>query len=123
MLFKIIHTLVLLCYLNILAYQPETGTAVRHDDSLFNGESLLEKVLDDVLDVPIDESTDDVEIQYEDYRSLEQTVVVLSPFLLVLAILFSFEQFASYIKHPVYSGKKRHIIPGYYTYLHRFQPF
>ncbi|NGM65881.1 hypothetical protein [Sphingobacterium sp. SGR-19] len=123
MWFKIVHALVLLCYLNILAYQPETVSVIRHDDSLLNGESLLEFVLDDLLNLPLDHEADDVEILYDKYRVFEFQGPVLSFFVFVLAILFSFKQLASYIKHPVYDGKKRRIIPGYYTHLYRLQPF
>lgn len=123
MWFKIVHTVVLLCYLNILAYQPETGIAVRHDDSLLNGESLLEIVLDDVLALPIDKEAADVEILYDESRTYEHQEVSLSFFTVVLAVLFSFKQLASYVKHPVYDGKKRQIIPNYYTHLYRLQPF
>jgi len=123
MWFKIVHYVVLLCYLNILAYQPETGFAMRHDDSLLNGESLLEIVLDDVLALPIDKEAADVEILYDEYRSYESQGASLVLFVLVLAVLFSFKQLASYTKHPVYDGKKRHIIPGYYAHLYRLQPF
>lgn len=123
MWFKIVHALVLLCYLNILAYQPETMSVIRHDDSLLNGESLLEFVLDDLLNLPLDHEADDVEILYDKYRVFEFQGPVLSFFVFVLAILFSFKQLASYIKHPVYDGKKRRIIPGYYTHLYRLQPF
>lgn len=123
MLFKVIHYLVLLCYLNLLAYQPETGASLRHDDSLLNGESLLEIVLDDVFELPIDKETDDVEILYDEYRVHEYQASSLSLFVLVLAVLFSFKQLAYYAKHPLYAGKKRHIIPGYYTHLYRLQPF
>ncbi|TYR37014.1 hypothetical protein FXV77_07515 [Sphingobacterium phlebotomi] len=123
MLFKIIHSIVLLCYLNILVYQPETGFAMRYDDSLLNGESLLEIVLDDVLALPIDKDATDVEILYDEYRSYEYQIFSLPFFVLVLAVLFSFKQLASYVKHPVYDGKKRRIIPSYYTHLYRLQPF
>lgn len=123
MLFKIVHSIVLLCYLNILVYQPESGYAMRYDDSLLNGESLLEIVLDDVLALPIDKDTADVEILYDEYRSHEYKAFSLSLFVLLLTVLFSFEQLATYVKHPVYDGKKRRIIPNYYTHLHRLQPF
>ncbi|PRD46998.1 hypothetical protein [Sphingobacterium haloxyli] len=123
MWFKIVHALVLLCYLNILVYQPETVSGIRHDDSLLNGESLLEIVLDDVLALPIDKDAADVEIPYDEYRSHGQQALSLSLFVLVLAVLFSFKQLTSYIKHPVYDGRKRRIVPGYYMYLYRLQPF
>lgn len=124
MLQKIIHYIVIFSYINILAYQPEAeGMSMRHDDSLLNGESLLEIVLDDVLSLPIDQDAADVEILYDDYRPLEFQGLTLSLFTVVLFILFSFRQLAFYIKHPVYHGKKRHIIPGYYRHLYRLQPF
>lgn len=124
MLQKIIHYFVILSYINILVYQPEAeGTSMRYDDSLLNGESLLEIVLDDVLSLPIDQNAADVEILYDEYRSLEFQGLALSLFIVVLFVLFSFKQLACYIKHPVYHGKRRHIIPGYYRHLHRLQPF
>lgn len=123
MLFKAIHYIVLLCYLNILAYQPETGVVVRQDDSLLNGESLLEIVLDDVLALPIDQEAADVEILYDESRAYESQNLSLSLFVLIFAALFSFRQLALYVKHPIYDGKKRQIIPGYYAYLYRLQPF
>lgn len=122
MWYKIVHYLVLLCYFNILVYQPEIDV-VRQDDSFLNGESLLEFVLDDVLDLPIDEDTADVEIRYDEYRAYGYQGASLPLFILVFAVLFSFKQFASYSKHPVYAGKKRQIIPEYYRYLYRLQPF
>lgn len=123
MVFKVIHYVVLLCYLNILAYEPETGMSLRHDDSLLNGESLLEIVLDDVLALPIDKEAADVEILYDESRAYEYHNLSLTLFVLVLAVLFSFKQLASYVKHPVYDGKKRYIMLGYYAHLYRLQPF
>lgn len=123
MLLKVVHYIVLLCYLNILAYQPEVGIAAHQQDSILNGESLLEFVLDDVLNLPIDQEAEDVDILYDKYRTFESQGAALSLFVFVLALLFSFKQFVSYIKHPVYDGKKRQIIPGYYTHLYRLQTF
>lgn len=123
MLFKIVHSIILLCYLNILVYQPESGYAMRYDDFLLNGESLLEIVLDDVLALPIDKDAADVEILYDEYRSHEYQAASLPLFVLVFAVLFSFKQLETYVKHPVYDGKKRKIIPDYYKHLHRLQPF
>lgn len=124
MLQKIVYYIVIFSYINILVYQPEMeGMPMGYDSSLLNGESLLEIVLDDVLSLPVDPGAVDVEILYDEYRSLEFQGFALPLFVVVLFALFSFRQLAFYIKHPVYYGKKRYIILGYYRHLHRLQPF
>jgi len=123
MLLKLVHYFVLLSYINIIAYEGGEGNAVHSDDSLLNGESLLEFVLDDVLDLPVDEDAKDVEIRYDEYRALSYQYFVLPVFVLFLGTLFSLRQVEERIKHPLYDGKKRQIVPGYYTFLYRLKPF
>lgn len=124
MAFKLVHFFVLLCYINILAYEVGGNCYAENRTSILNGESILEFVLDDVLDLPISESAEDVEILYEEYRTTQQQAH-LSPAILVLLISFGFsiDPLVERIKHPIYTGKKRQIIPGYYAFLYRFKPF
>ena len=123
MLQKLIHYFVLLCYVNILAYEAGANTTIVHDDAILNGESILEFVLDDVLDIPIDKEAKDVEILYDEYRSIPYQHYLLPLFALVLGFFFCFKQLLEIRKHPVYDGKKRQIIPGYYAHLYRLKPF
>ncbi|MFD1771850.1 hypothetical protein [Sphingobacterium suaedae] len=123
MLLKLVHYFVLLCYVNIIAYEGGGNTVVHQEDSLLNGESLLEFVLDDVLDLPVDEDAKDVEIRYDEYRSISYQYFVLPLFVLVLGTFLTFQKYDEKVKHPVYDGKKRQIIPGYYRFLYRLKPF
>ncbi|TDS14511.1 hypothetical protein [Sphingobacterium paludis] len=123
MLHKLIHFLVLLSYLNILGYEASANIPEIEDDYLLNGESLLEFVLDDVLDLPVNKETDDVEIRYEEYRAIPYSDYILPIFVLILGTLFLFRPPTQDQKHPVYDAKKRQIIPGYYAFLYRLKPF
>ncbi|SFS61329.1 hypothetical protein [Sphingobacterium wenxiniae] len=123
MLQKLVHYFVLLCYINILAYEAGANTSMAHDDSILNGESILEFVLDDVLDIPIDKEAEDVEILYEEYRSIQHQYYLMPLFVLVLGLLFAIRPLLKVRKHPVYDGKKRQIIPDYYSHLYRLKPF
>ncbi len=124
MAFKLVHFFVLLCYINILAYEVGGNSYVENRTSILNGESILEFVLDDVLDLPISKSASDVEILYEEYRTTQQQAYLLPA---ILVVLFSFglaiAPIVERIKHPLYTGKKRQIIPGYYAFLYRYKPF
>lgn len=123
MLLKLVHYFVLLSYLNILGYEASANIPEIEDDYLMNGESLLEFVLDDLLDLPVDKETDDVEIRYEKYRFIPYPDYILPLFIVVLWTCFCFKQILSLQKHPVYEAKKRQIIPGYYSFLYRLKPF
>ncbi len=123
MLLKLVHYFVLLSYLNILGYEASANIPEIEDDYLMNGESLLEFVLDDVLDLPVNKETDDVEIRYEEYRAIPYPDYILPLFVLVLGAFFLFRPLTKDQKHPVYDAKKRQIIPGYYSFLYRLKPF
>jgi len=123
MLLKLVHYFVLLSYLNILGYEASANIPEIEDDYLMNGESLLEFVLDDVLDLPVDKETDDVEIRYEEYRFIPYPDYILPLFVLFLGAMFLFRPLTKVQKHPVYDAKKRQIIPGYYSFLYRLKPF
>lgn len=123
MLLKLVHFFVLGCYLNLLGYEASANIPEIEDDYLFNGESLLEFVLDDVLDLPVNKETADVEIRYEEYRTIPYQDYIMPLFVLVLGVFFTFRTLLQDPKHPVYDAKKRQIIPGYFTYLYRLKPF
>ncbi|MFD2967390.1 hypothetical protein [Sphingobacterium bambusae] len=123
MLLRLVHYFVLLSYLNILGYEASANIPEIEDDYLMNGESLLEFVLDDVLDLPVNKETDDVEIRYEEYRAIPYPDYILPLFVLVLGAFFLFRPLTKDQKHPVYDAKKRQIIPGYYSFLYRLKPF
>ncbi|NQD69225.1 hypothetical protein HP439_00630 [Sphingobacterium shayense] len=120
MLLKLVHYFVLLCYLNILAYEVGSGTAPVVSSPILNGESILEFVLEDVLSIPIDKSSD-IQIRYDEYRVILNYFLLLPLFVLLVGFVFSTRLLGEKARHPVYDGKKRHIVPGYYKYLHRLK--
>ncbi|WP_437919174.1 hypothetical protein [Sphingobacterium sp. LRF_L2] len=123
MLTKLVHYLVLLCYVNILAYEGGADYYLADNSYLLNGESILEFVLDDVLDIPIDEEAESIELRYDEYRAMPYQYYLMPLFVLAVAFLFHLTVVEQRKKHPVYDAKKRQIIPGYYTFLYRLKPF
>lgn len=88
---------------------------------MLDGGSLVEYVLDDLLDIPPGD-TEDLEIQNEDYRRYQT-----GSHLLVAAVLFCFLLLRKLIlplvtQHPFYKNKS-FCLPGYYAFLFRFKPF
>lgn len=124
MILKLVHFFVLICYINILAYEAGGNTYAVEQDSILNGESILEFVLDDVLDLPIDKSAEDVEILYDEYRSHSYQYHHLTPiFIIVFGLLLVFKLVSNDRKHPFYDDDRKQISLGYHTFLHRFKPF
>lgn len=123
MLLKLLHFIILLSYVNILAYEPSAGIVVQHDGALLNGESILEFVLDDVLDLPIDTDADDIHIRYDEYNTITYQHFYLPVFVLLLGAAFCFRLLVEDPKHPVYDDKKQQTFPGYYDFLYRLKLF
>lgn len=121
MVLKLVHYIVLLCYVNILAYEAGSGTPAMVHSPILNGESILEFVLDDVLEIPIDKTSVDIEIQYDEYRVLSNHFHLIPLFVFLVGFVFSFRFLADKVRHPIYDGKKRYIVPGYYKHLHRLK--
>ncbi|QBQ42396.1 hypothetical protein [Sphingobacterium psychroaquaticum] len=121
MILKLIHFFVLLCYVNILAY--EVGVNAHTHEGILNGESILEFVLDDVLDIPISKTSEDVTIPYDEYRSMSHQSYLIPLFVFLITISFAIASVMEQPKHPKYDGKKRQIFPGYYAFLYRYKPF
>lgn len=120
MFIKIFHFLSLFAYLNILAYEPADPNLKQ--DSVA-GESMLEIVLDDLMDIPIHTDGEDIEIQNEKYRVF-QTALNIMPAVLLLLALFLFKQIGKVVTaiHPFYKTKST-CRPSYYTHLFRLKPF
>ena len=122
---KIFHFLALFGYLNILFYQAGVNTNTRASNistQYFTGDSLLEFVLDDVLDIPIEVPEKDSEVQFDDYRIFNFNPQILSVFIFVLGLFYSALSILKQKKHPLYS-KKNACLSGYYQYLYRYSLF
>ncbi len=120
MFIKLFHFLSLFAYLNIIAYEAGDASVKQYS---FAGDSLLEIVLDDLLDIPMHNYEDGIEIPNENYR-LFQTGIYILPAILILFSFFLFKQIGKIIKisHPFYKTKST-CLPSYYTHLFRLKPF
>ncbi|WP_316818885.1 hypothetical protein [Pedobacter nyackensis] len=119
MFIKLFHFLSLFAYLNIITYEGG-DTSIKH---VFAGDSVLEFVLDDVLDIPMDSLAGDIEIPNESYRVFS-TVIHIIPAVLLMLSFFLFKQIGRIIviAHPFYKTKSV-CLPSYYSHLFRFKPF
>ncbi|HLS37704.1 MAG TPA: hypothetical protein VK023_05480 [Sphingobacterium bovisgrunnientis] len=119
---RLLHVIALLSYLNILCFEVKYCYA-QNLETIAVGETFIEVVLEDVLNLHHNEEAEKVpEIMYDDYR-----IFALSLGLLPIVLYFSWilrRIFASneQIKHTIYY-LKRLILPGYYTFLYRYRPF
>jgi len=122
MFVKLFHFLALFSYLNILAYEA-SNHSMNNNHTFFNGDSFIEFVLDDLLDIPFNEHAPDVEVPFDEYRIFNSGVHIM-PVLLFLAAFFFGKRFFTYIRtyHPFYNNKSN-CLPGYYLFLFRFKPF
>lgn len=122
MFLKLFHFLALFGYLNILVYEAGCNT-IQNGQSLFDGDSLIEFVLNDVLDIPVKQNNPDSEVMYDDYRIFHSGIYVLPVLFLITAFFFGLLPFI--IKkesHPLYRNKSI-CLPGYYSFLFRYKPF
>lgn len=122
MFLKLFHFLALFGYLNILVYEAGCNT-IQNGQSLFDGDSLIEFVLNDVLDIPVKQNNPDSEVMYDDYRIFHSGIYVLPVLFLITAFFFGLLSFI--IKkesHPFYRNKSM-CLPGYYSFLFRYKPF
>lgn len=119
MFIKLFHFLSLFAYLNIITYEGGE-TSIQH---IFAGDSMIEFVLDDVMNIPMDNLVDDLEIPNENYR-LFNTAIHMMPVVLLMLSFFLFKQIGKIITiaHPFYKTKSI-CLPSYYSHLFRFKPF
>lgn len=119
MFIKVFHFLSLFAYLNLITYEGgDTSIPTK-----FAGDSVLEFVLDDVFDIPMDNLVSDIEIPNESYR-LFNTVIHIIPAVLLMLSFFLFKQIGRIIvvAHPFYKTKSV-CLPSYYSHLFRLKPF
>jgi len=122
MIIKLFHFLSLFAYLNITVYEAGAGSA-SEKQYMFAGDSIIEFLLDDVMDIPMKHHGNDIEIPNEKYR-IFQTGTFVAPILLFFLLIFIFKAIGRTIKvsHPLYQNKS-FCLPGYYSYLFRLKPF
>lgn len=120
MLGKFLHIITLFAYLNLLTYDSFSSTT---GQVLHAGESVVEFLLDDVLDMePVDSSPEEKVLLQDDYRIFHPNYQILSVFIFVFGVVFSALTFAKMRNHPFYRSKTRCVL-GYHLFLYRYRPF
>ncbi len=118
---KIIVLLTLLFYVNCIAYH-ESAIYNAQTQSLENGETVIEFILEDILDLPAGDEPEGSEFQYDDYRSATSIYSIIT-----VAIIFLFFRKIypekSIGSQYVRANKISPIQIGYYRYLFRLKPF
>jgi hypothetical protein len=133
---KLINFLTLLAFINTISYFPadasgyfseseatETGNMQPKDEILnFDGDTLLENLLDDVLEFPKKDDEPEPSLFQKVLSFLSQTI---SPFVRDKSIFFDFQNYLIHLEQlPCYAvSSKITDLPGYYLFLFRLQPF
>ena len=120
MLFKLFHFIGLFAYLNIIVY--EAGFNAVSKDTMLDGHSIVEYVVDELLNLP-KTNVQDIKVPNEEYRSVKAATPVSSVIAFVLCF-FLFRQFVitKVANHPFYRARS-FCLPGYYSFLFRLKPF
>lgn len=122
MIMKIFHFLALFAYLNTITYHE--GNSICNGSRFdFDGDSLVEFILDDVLDLPIHMEDEDPEMMFEEYRISAFQATVPPLFFRNLSLAMPVTPVADpQIITSIFSSKILET-PGYYTYLFLLKPF
>ena len=118
MLFKFFYFLGLFAYLNIIVYEAGTNSVNKH--TVLDGDSLVEYVIDDLLDLP-KSNVDDIEIQNEKYSLFNTGNYIVTAAVLICFFLYR-QILPTLTEHPLYKTKS-FCLPGYYSFLFRLKPF
>jgi hypothetical protein len=120
MLFKFLHIIGLFAYLNIIVY--EAGFNALSKDTVLDGHSLVEYVIDDLLDLA-KTNVQDLKIPNEEYRLAKAATPIISAIAFFLCF-FLYRQVlrTRVVDHPSYKARSL-CLPGYYSFLFRLKPF
>lgn len=133
---KLINFLTLLAFVNTITYFPDvvidpgmvsdqaiiTDVFHPYEDMDFDGDTLLENILNDLLDLPIHDDGHDPDLYDKLFNLLSHS---LEPAVKYLNSLFDTLKFAilSEKTETVEVSTKIFCLPGYYLFLFRLQPF
>lgn len=122
MLAKILSLFTLLTYINTITYYDEVSLQQSTDFGL-ESETLIEFLLEDILEVPIKGDSEDPDVQYDDYR-YGHVSGVMPPFKWREVSLYKPAPF-ELLRDDTNTLFDSKIIcqPGYYTYLFLLKPF
>ncbi|WP_156308620.1 hypothetical protein [Sphingobacterium endophyticum] len=121
-MFRLLHFLALFGYLNVLCLEVKSSDLFG-SSALIANETLVEVVLEEVLDLTHAEQSETLpEIIFDEYR-IFSLMLGLIPLVLVFTWLLSrLSRIIPLIKHPFYLSKTL-CLPGYYQFLYRYRPF
>lgn len=119
MFIKLFHMLSLFAYLNTITYENGETT----EKNTFAGDSVLEFVLNDIMNIPMNNLVDDIEVPNDSYRLFNSTIPFMPAILLLLSVFLpGLIEKIRVTEHPLYKTKST-CLPTYYTHLFRFKPF
>ena len=121
-MFRLLHFLALFGYLNVLCLEVKSSDLFG-GSTLVANETLVEVVLEEVLDLTHSENAETLpEIIFDEYR-IALLILGVLPMVLVFTWLISrMSGFRITHKHPFYLSKTL-CLPGYYQFLYRYRPF
>lgn len=117
---KIIVLFTLLFYVNCIAYH-ESSAFNQQSHTFFQGDTLVNFFLEDVLDLPTGEEAESTDYQYDDYR-LGPTLNII---IMATVLLLFFKRIFPTITIAPKIFKDNKIIPlqiGYYRFLSLLKP-
>ena len=127
---RIVSLLVLVLFINTITYfpdrsflwAPDLAVTGGDDDPHFDGDTLIECILDDFFGLMAGSDPDDPDIFHKKYRAISS--VTLMP---IRAMLSVFELtppvVCSLLTDEFFFPTKIQVIPGYYSFLFRLKPF
>ncbi|MGJ1430921.1 hypothetical protein ACR79M_03735 [Sphingobacterium spiritivorum] len=119
---QLLGLLMLFFYMNAIAYH-ETCVLDKVDNDIHSGVTLVNIILDDLLDLPANNEQETSDFQYDEYRTANHANAIL-PILLIVFYLPRVLK-TDTLRAPI-SKRINKIIPlqlGYYQYLFRLKPF
>ncbi len=121
-MYKLLYFLAFFGYLNALCYEVKY-CYLFDNKPVAASETLLEVVLEDVLNMENNTSKEDFpDIMFDDYRILGLFLGLVPVVLYFSWLLRRFLIINEQVKHTIYYIR-RLILPGYYTFLYRYRPF
>lgn len=121
-MYRLLYFMAFFGYLNILCYEVKYCN-LADPIPIASSDTLLEVVLDDILDFDHNEDKEVLpEIMFDDYRILALSLGIIPVILYFSWLLRRLPVANDKIKHTIYYIK-RLILPDYYTFLYRYRPF
>lgn len=120
---KIISFLTLFIYINTVTHYGEHGHPDAENLNIEGDTTLVEYVLEELMDIPAQDEGEDPEVHYDDYRyaNIFDVIIPVPVKELQKQNLIPGRQLKAI--HADFINTKLRCIPGYYSFLFRLKPF